>query len=102
MSVDAGQAEGMLTTKPIQFAGSNLLLNARIGEGGYLKAELLDDCGSVIPGFSADECKALQGDQMHHLVSWSDHSSVSDLAGSVIKIRFYLKNGQLFSYRFGD
>jgi hypothetical protein len=102
VSVDAGQAEGMLTTKPIQFAGSNLLLNARIAADGYVKAELLDERGNVIPGFSAEECRALQGDQIYHLVRWSDHSSVSNLAGSVIKIRFYLKNGQLFSYRFGD
>jgi hypothetical protein len=102
VSVDAGADEGRLVTKPILFGGGRLFVNADIGPGGLLNAELLDANGSVIPGFGADQCLPLQGDSLTHRIEWSGGKTVASLAGTAVKIRFNLKHARLYAYRFGQ
>ncbi len=42
------------------------------------------------------------GDGIDRVVSWRDGSDVSALAGRAVRLRFVLREPDLFSMRFGD
>src|SRR5262245_14883646 len=52
-SLDAGAAEGTLTTRPIQFRGRHLFVNVA-AEAGELRAEVLDEKGQVVQPFTRE------------------------------------------------
>jgi hypothetical protein len=49
-SMEAGEREGTLTTRPVRFSGKHLFVNAKLGE---LRVEVLDRDGNVILPLSA-------------------------------------------------
>lgn len=95
-----GDDTGIITTKPVLFNGKELKINAKLGAGGFLRVEVLDSKGNPIDGFTFDKSKPINGDQYSALVSWAGNSNISKLAGREIKLRFHLKNGNLFSFWF--
>ena len=98
-SVHAGAEGGSLTTRPVIFSGDRLVLNYSTSVRGSVRAELLDAGGEVISGFSADNCNALVGDRIEQEITWKN-AGVSTLKGQPVKIRFYLKDCDLYAYRF--
>ena len=88
---------GTVTTRPIQFDGKYLYVNACC-TGGSLKAEILDADGNVIPGFSLAESIPMTDDSTISRLTWSSGESLGDLAGQPVKIRFTLRNAHLYSF----
>ena len=56
-SMDAGDEDGTLTTRPVTFRGKHLFVNVA-AEGGELRAEVLDEDGQVIAGADARQLRA--------------------------------------------
>jgi len=104
VSVRAEGAPGELVTKPLIFDGEQLTVNcnARLNGGGYVKMELLDGNRQPLPGFTAEDCDPLAGDEIDAPVTWNRGSDVSSLAGKEIHLRFVLNNAELFSFKFID
>lgn len=98
-SLDAGAAEGVLTTRRLGGAAGPLHVNYRAA-GGSLKVEILDENGQVIPGYGLDECSALQGDSVEQAVTWSGGNELPMSAGP-IRLRFVLQNAGLYSFNAG-
>jgi hypothetical protein len=101
VSLDAGQEEAAIVTKPLVFRGRELVVNADCRQG-QLCVELLDKGGQPLPGFAAGTSDAFRGDSLRHVVTWSGQRDVSALAGQPIRIKFRLTNGQLYSFQFRD
>ena len=101
VSMRAGETEGVLTTKPLTFEGNRLIVNANCPEG-CLRVELLGRKGEVIPGFGKDDAEPFAGDSLRHTITWRGIADVSRLAGEPIRIRFLLKGGDLYAFRFGQ
>ena len=99
VSVDAGGREGMLTTKAFSFRGQKLVINADAASGRVL-AEILSEDGKPIAGFGKGDCDPLQSDAIHHSVRWKGIGDVKPLEGQLVRLKFYLKNARLFSFRF--
>ena len=97
VSVRAG-GEGTLITKPLTFAGSKLSLN--IASKGKTRVELQDAAGKPLPGFALDDCAPITGDSIEHIVKWKSRADVSKLAGKAVRLRFELKEADLYSLRF--
>jgi hypothetical protein len=93
--------EGIITTRPITFDGESLYINANASEGTLL-AELLDENGNVIDGFSKEECRAISSDSVKHAVYWNGSSDVSYLAGEEVSLRIYSENSEIYSFAFGE
>ena len=95
---------GTLTTKPLIFEGRELEINYRTGASGYIKVELLNEDGYVIPGLHADMCERIVGNEIRRVVKWRRDSNVDyalcHLAGKPVRIKFYLKDADLFSFKF--
>src|SRR5205807_3762803 len=58
-SMDAGSQPGTLTTRPLVFSGKHLWVNADAIHG-ELRAELLNQDGTVIAPFHRDNCRAMR------------------------------------------
>ncbi len=50
--VQIGADVGELVTRPLQFAGKELVLNYSTSAGGSVRVEIQDESGQPIPGFS--------------------------------------------------
>jgi len=97
VSVEAGQQEGTLTTKPLVFIGDALEINAN-AQGGSLAVEALDPQGKVIEGFAKSDVEPLTADKVCHLVKWKAGTDCHLLQARPIRLKFYLKNARLYSF----
>lgn len=101
VAVGSTGAGGMLT-KPLSFEGKSLSLNYLTQPKGAVRLEILQADGTPIPGFTAQDCDNLSGDHIDGQVSWNGSADVSKLAGTPIRLRFELKDAQLFSLQFQE
>lgn len=98
-SMDADTDEGTLLTRELIFdEGKYLFVNVDASKGGQLLAEVLDKNGSVIEGFSKDECQPIKDNSTKIALKWRGERSLESLEGTPIKIRFYLTNASLYSF----
>jgi hypothetical protein len=96
-SMDAGAAEGVLTTRPIRFRGGRLFVNIN-NPNGELRVEALDRNGAVIEPFSKANSNPIRVDKTLQEVTWAGGGDLTTLAGTPVRFRFYLTNGSLYSF----
>lgn len=96
VSVEAGEAEGMLTTRPFRFSGNELHVNAD-ATGGSLHVEAVTLYGAPIPGFTRAECAPIDTDGTDHPVRWKGGNL--DPTGGPIRLRFFLRQSRLYSFQ---
>ena len=101
VSVQAPMSGGELITKPVTFTGKALSLNFATSAAGSLRVELQDVQGKTLPGYELSNCDELFGDTVARTVSWHRKSDLSALIGDVVRLRFVLRDADLFSFQFG-
>jgi len=89
--------EGYVTTRPVSFSGKHLFVNAEAAAGA-LRAEVLDEGGRVIPGFSREKCIALRSDSTRARIEWRGAPDLSSLAGKPVRFRFAVRGARLYSF----
>ena len=67
---------------------------------GSVQVEIRDAAGNPIPGFALADCLAIYGDAIEQTVKWQAGSDVSALAGQVVRLRFVMKDADLYAIRF--
>lgn len=100
VSVNAPLSGGELVTRPLVFQGDQLHLNFATSAAGSIRVEIQDAQGRPLPGFGLAECYELFGDTVDRVVRWKSGSSVRKLAGKVVRLRFVLRDADLYSFRF--
>jgi hypothetical protein len=100
VSLHAPLVGGELTTRPIVFSGERLELNYSTSAAGSVRVEVQDASGQPLEGFALDDSLELYGDSTAAIAKWKGGPSVASLAGREIRVRFVVKDGDLFSYRF--
>ena len=98
-SLDAGSEIGTITTKRLSGASGALHVNCNAA-GGWLKMEVLDADGNVVPGYSQAECTVLQSDGVDQVVSWGPQVELP--AVDPLRLRFMLQNASVYSFKAGD
>ena len=98
-SLHAKTQEGVAVTKPLKFEGKELSLNVATSSAGYVKVEVLDADGQVVPGFSADDCDLIFGDSLDRRVSWKGNADMSALAKEKIQLRFIMYEADVYSLK---
>ncbi len=99
-SVRAPYAGGELVTKPFTFKGKHLFLNFATSAAGGIRVEIQDESGKPIPGYAQATATELIGNEIERVVSWKNGSNVSALAGRTIRLRFILKDADLYALQF--
>jgi hypothetical protein len=97
VSMDAGDVEGVLITRPVIFSGRHLFVNVDCA-AGLLCAEVLDENNNVIAPFGKDQCKPVFVDSTLQRVEWNGADDLSALAGKAVRFRFHLNKGSLYSF----
>jgi hypothetical protein len=90
--VDA--VEGEVVTRPLVFSGKHLFVNADL-QGGSLRAEVQDESGRPIPGYSAEESDEFAGDSVKSRIAWRKNGDLSALAGRPVRFRFVVRGSGL-------
>lgn len=101
-SARAEYSGGQLLSKPIRFSGKRLSINFATSAAGSVRVELQTVDGQGIAGFTADDCREQIGNEVERIVSWKGGEDVSSLAGQAVRLRFVLRDADLYSYRFVD
>lgn len=99
-SLSAGYLGGEMTTKPFIFEGGTLELNYSTSAAGEILIEILDKDGNKLPGYSMEECQPIIGNEISRTVYWNKSKDLSKLAGKPIRMRVYLKDADIFSFKF--
>jgi hypothetical protein len=99
-SVRAPYEGGELVTKPLTFAGDRLLLNFSTSAVGGIRVEVQDAAGKAIPGFMLADSVETIGNEIERAVRWKSGASVGRLAGRPVRLRFVMKDADLFALRF--
>ncbi|MBL9216797.1 MAG: hypothetical protein JNG83_15070 [Opitutaceae bacterium] len=99
-SVNAPFAGGEMLTHPLRFAGGKLVLNYSTSSVGGIRVEILGADGRPLPGFGLADCDEIIGDEIARSVSWKGSADVSRLAGQTVRLRFVLKDSDLYSLQF--
>jgi len=99
-SLHADYNSGEMTTKPLIFNGSHMIINFSTSAGGQLLVELLDIQGNVIHEYSSDACIPIIGNEIYRVVEWKSGSDLSKIKDLPVRFRFKLKDADLYSFRF--
>ncbi|WP_040417076.1 hypothetical protein [Cyclobacterium qasimii] len=99
-SLSAGYDGGNMLSKPFVFEGGALELNYSTSAAGEIFIELLDENGNKIPGFSKEECQPIIGNELARTVYWNKNTDVSKLSGKTVRMKIYLKDANIYSFRF--
>ena len=100
VSVNAPYKGGYFITRPLIFKGSNLFINFSTSAVGYIKVEIQDITGTPITGFNLDSCEEIYGDEIERMVKWNNISNLKYLNGKAIKLKFQMKDTDLYSIQF--
>lgn len=104
VSLDAGDEEGYVLTRPNQFGDSTSLhLNVAVADGGGCTVAVCDTWGSAdpravageFPGFARSE--PIADDRLDIEARWPD-AQLAQLRGHHGRLRIHLRNAKLFSY----
>jgi hypothetical protein len=99
-SIYAPGKRGEVITKPLIFTGAELGLNFSTSAAGNIFVEIQDKNGQAIPGFTIEECQQIFGDALDYSVRWTKNSNLKSLEGKVVRLRFVLKEADIFSFIF--
>ena len=100
VSAHADYAGGEFVTRPVVFEGSELVLNVSTSAAGGVNVDIQDDRGIPIEGFAMSDCHEVFGDSLERTVTWSGGKKLGDLAGKPVRLRFLLRDADLYSLRF--
>ena len=99
VSVRAGFEGGECVTKPIVFGGDELYLNYSTSAAGSVRVEIQDAEGAPIQGYSLADMEPIYGDQLDARVGWQNGARLAGLAGRPVRLRFALKDADVFAFR---
>lgn len=100
VSINAPMSGGELVTKPLTFKGTKLTLNFATSAAGDVRVEIQDAAGKPLPAFTLDDCPPIFGDAIDRTVTWKNGGDLSALAGKSVRLRFALKDVDLFAIQF--
>ncbi|MDX9867153.1 MAG: hypothetical protein RBT78_04445 [Kiritimatiellia bacterium] len=101
VSVQASARGGGVTTVPLIFEGRALSINFETSAVGELRVEIQNPDGTPVPGYSMEECFPIFGDHIGFTVAWKGKGTdVSALAGKPVRIRYEIRDADLYAFQF--
>ncbi len=100
VSVSAPYGGGEILTKPFTFEGDELVINYASSAAGSVRVEIQDVDGNALPGFSAEKCALIFGDEIDRSVHWASGADLGDVSGQPVRLRIEMSDADLYSLRF--
>ena len=102
VSARANRQGGELLTRPLVFQGRQLELNFATSAAGSIRVEIQNEAGKPLEGFALAECSEIFGDTLDRVIAWKRGTDLSRLAGKPVRLRFELKDADLYAFRFAN
>ena len=99
-SVRAGFDGGQVTTRPVRFTGDALEVNFATSAAGGVRVELLGADGAPLEALGLESAEELIGNEVERVVPWNDAADLAALQGRAVRLRFHLRDADLYSWRF--
>jgi hypothetical protein len=101
-AVHAPYAGGEMITRPFTFQGKQLEINYSTSAAGFIRVELQDASGQPVAGYTLADAVEIVGDHLARKVTWKPGSDLFVLAGKAVRLRFAMKDADLYSMRFHE
>lgn len=101
-AMHAGPRGGEFTTRPVVSTGRRLVLNYATSAAGSVQVEIQDENGRPLPGHALGDMAPLFGDELDAVATWKTAATLPSLDGKPVRLRFVLKDADLFALRFVD
>ena len=79
-----------------------MTINFSTSAAGSIGVEIQEANGKPVPGFALQDCPEIFGDEIERTVVWKKNAAISKLAGKAVRLRFVLKDADLYSFCFGN
>jgi hypothetical protein len=99
-SARAGYEGGELLTRPLIFTGNKLSINFSTSAAGSVRVELQTADGVPVPGFGVLDCRPQSGNEIDRTVTWGTDTNLSKLSGKPVRLRFVMKDADVFAFQF--
>jgi len=99
-SLSADYEGGEMVSKQFVVKGKDLDINYSTSAAGFLRVELQDESGAVIPGFALEDCQEIIGNEISRKVAWKNGSSLKSILGKTVRMRVQMKDANLYSIKF--
>ena len=99
-SVHAPYQGGEVSTRSLRFEGARLQINFATSAAGWIRCEVQDVTGKPIPGFELGNCREIAGDETVRTVTWRTSSDLSRISGQPVRLRFVMKDADLYAFQF--
>ena len=99
-SVHASYKISEMITKPVRFTGDKMLINFSTSAAGFVKVELQGMNGNQIEGFELENSTEIIGNEIEKEVSWNGNPDLKKINGEPVRLRFVMKDADLYSIRF--
>lgn len=96
VSVHASYEEADFVTKPLKFRGNCLVINYSTSAVGSIEIKIQDAKGT----HDLMESEEIYGDEIEHIVEWKEEDDLSHLVGKPIRMKFLMKDADLYTLRF--
>ncbi len=95
-SLQPRHAGATMTTRPVQFSGRHLFVNAQTA-GSELVVECLGEDGQPLPGFAGADCLPFCGNSTGVEIRWQG-ADLGAVAGRPVRFRFRFERGDLYAF----
>ncbi|UCD27496.1 MAG: hypothetical protein JSV03_10270, partial [Planctomycetota bacterium] len=103
VSVRAAYTGGEFTTPVLKFEGRKLFLNIDTSATGIVRIEILDADGTPVDGYHLEDCDRIHtANQINRVVTWGGRDDVHQLAEKSVRLRFVMRDADLYAFQFGD
>jgi len=93
-------SDAQFTTLPLTIPATGLYLNANVSGSAYVRAELLDGSGQVIPGYENSNLLIQNQDTKNLLLTWNGDDA-HQLAGQTAKLRIFMRDAKIYDVHYG-
>ncbi len=101
VSIHAGYSGGEFVTRLIRFDGDDLFINYATSAAGSVRVDVLGEDGRSIDGYRTEDMEPLYGDFLSAVVRWNGDRRIGRLAGRAVRLRFSLRDTDLYAIRTG-
>jgi len=101
-SLHAEYLEGEMITKPFTFRGDRLMLNYSTSAAGGIRIEIQDEARKPIQGYALNDAVELIGNEIERSARWKTGDDVSMLAGRTVRLKFVMKDADLYAIHFAS
>jgi hypothetical protein len=103
VSVRAAYTGGEFVTPLIKFKGSKLALNVDTSATGIVRVGIINKDGQPIDGYRVPHCDRIHtANEANRVVTWRGNADVSQFAGQPIRLRFVMRDADLYAFEFQD